>query len=372
VSHAQDNQVKTPAFDFSGVLYANWQSRSDSTAKAQNAGKGSNKFDVERVYLNFRMPAGERASIRVTTDVYNSVTVGGYYAGWTVRLKYAYLQWNFANDIGGSKGFNALARFGMLHTVVVDHEEGFWPRYLSLTDVERTGGFFSSADVGAAGLVTLPNKMGEFYATITNGTGYGTAENDRFKDFAARISLTPLANGTSLIKGLTISPYAYIGNTASQFQNGGAGQVGPVPDGLTKNRYGAFIGNKDPRLTFGLGYGQRTETTERGLNTAGSPRITTDVTGKLSSAFVIVRPGSWMDPKTTGKIALFGRLDSFQPVDSLDYKSQLTIFGASYDINSKVTFSLDYQALSRKDTPAGTLAQPAETKTLFLHSQIIF
>jgi hypothetical protein len=206
---------------------------------------------------------------------------------------------------------------------------------------------------------------------LTNGPGYTSAETDRFKDFAARISLTPLANGTSLIKGLTISPYAYIGNTASQFQNGGPGQVGPVPDGLTRNRYGAFIGNKDPRLTFGLGYGQRTETTEGGLNTVGTPRTTADVTGKLSSAFVIVRPGSWMDPKTTGKIALFGRLDNFQPNEDADPKQQLTIFGASYDINTKVTFSLDYQSLLRKDTAPG-IAAPAETKTLFLHSQIVF
>src|SRR5256885_2245533 len=80
-------------------------------------------------------------------------------------------------------------RFGIVHTVVIDHEEGFWPRYLSQTDVERSGGFFSSSDVGVAGLVTLPNKMGEIYATITNGTGYGAAETDRFKDFAARVSL---------------------------------------------------------------------------------------------------------------------------------------------------------------------------------------
>ena len=130
-----------------------------------------------------------------------------------------------------------------------------------------------------------------------------------------------------------------------------------------------FVGNKDPRLTLGVGYGQRTETTEPlpGANTVANPRITLDVTGKLTSGFVIVRPGSWMDPKTTGRFALFGRLDSFQPDDSQDPKQQLTIFGASYDINPKVTFSLDYQALARK---SGSTAP--ETKTLFLHSQITF
>ena len=42
--------------DFSGVLYANFQYRGDKgTSKSQN------KFDVERAYLTFRMPAGDRA-----------------------------------------------------------------------------------------------------------------------------------------------------------------------------------------------------------------------------------------------------------------------------------------------------------------------
>ena len=52
--------------DFSGVIYANYQYRGD-----KGAPNPSNKFDLERVYLTFRMPAGDRASIRVTTDVFS-------------------------------------------------------------------------------------------------------------------------------------------------------------------------------------------------------------------------------------------------------------------------------------------------------------
>ena len=362
-------KVVTPALDFSGVIYANWQQRSDSSARAANAGNASSKFDVERVYLTFKMPAGDRMSIRVTTDIFNGDQSGSsYYKGWTARLKYAYLQWNFANDIGGNKGFSALARFGMLHTVAIDHMEGFFPRWISLTDVERTGGFFSSSDVGAAALVTLPKKMGEVYATITNGTGYGAAENDRFKDFAGRLTLTPLASGKSLLKALAISPYFYGGKTASKFQNGGTGQVGPVSDGLTRNRFGVFVASKDPRLTFGFDYGKRTETTEGGANTTASPRTTTDVTGQLTSGFVMIRPAAFSNPKSSlAKWGVLARIDDFKPDVNQDPANQLLILSLFYEPTSKVSFSLDNQAFTRKN--GSTLP---ETNTLFLHMQASF
>ncbi len=77
--------------DFSGVLYANFQYRGDA-----GAAKSTNKFDVERAYLTFRMPAGDRASIRVTADVFQQTTTpnDAFYRGWVIRAKYAYLQYD--------------------------------------------------------------------------------------------------------------------------------------------------------------------------------------------------------------------------------------------------------------------------------------
>src|SRR3977135_4229746 len=49
--------------DFSGVLYANYQYRGD-----KGPSKSQNKFDLERAYLTFRMPEGDRASIRISAD----------------------------------------------------------------------------------------------------------------------------------------------------------------------------------------------------------------------------------------------------------------------------------------------------------------
>ena len=76
-----------PPIDFSGILFANFQYRGD-----KGPAKASNRFDVERVYLTFRMPAGEHTSVRVTTDVFQQTTPGNdsYYPrgrsasrGWT-------------------------------------------------------------------------------------------------------------------------------------------------------------------------------------------------------------------------------------------------------------------------------------------------
>ena len=366
-------KVVTPALDFSGVIYAYYQRRTDSSSKAVNGGMPGSKFDIERVYLNFRMPAGDRASIRVTTDIFNNTdpATSGYYKGWTARLKFAYLQWAFANDIAGVKGLNASARFGMLPTVLIDQLETYFPRFYGPTDLEGTAKFFVSADVGGALTLTLPHKMGEFYGTIVNGNGYNTAESDRFKDIAACLTLTPFANGNALGawgKTLVITPWASLGQSASKFQNGGAGQVGMVPEGLTRDRYGLYIATKDPRLTVALDYGKRTETVESGNNTAASPRVPTDVTGRIMSGFFMVRPAAFADPKSkAARWGVLARIDDFKPDVSAQAGNQFTVLSLFYEPTPKVTFSLDNQVLSRKNG-----STTPETKTLFLHVQAAF
>src|SRR5690349_21718171 len=75
-----------PTLDFSGVIFGNYQYRTDSAAKAVTGGKSPNSFNVDRVYLTFRMPVGDKTSIRATTDITPNA------AGFVVRLKYGYLQ----------------------------------------------------------------------------------------------------------------------------------------------------------------------------------------------------------------------------------------------------------------------------------------
>ena len=351
----------TPQFDFSGVIYGNFQYPTDSASKAATGTKSPDKFNLERVYLNFRMPAGDHGSVRVTTDVLNT-TAGGYYAGWTVRLKYAYFQYNW------SPAF--LTRVGMLHTVLIDHEEGFWPRWIAQAAVEKAG-FFSSADAGIAGLYTMQNKWGEVYATITNGSGYASGETDRFKDVAGRVSLTPLSKSTGLLKTWTISPWYYKGFSASA-------QPAVFTDGLKKDRYGLFTGIRDRRVTAGLEFAQRIEGVE--AITAGPPPVqtVTDRKGRLLDGFVVLRPMELANSAQKSPFGIVARYDQFKPNTASttvpDAENKSVIVGAFWDLNQRASFSLDYQGTTSSgyDPNNAVPPTPPKSSTIFSHFTVSF
>lgn len=341
--------------DFSGVLYANFQYRGDKgPAKAQN------KFDLERAYLTFRMPAGDRASIRITTDVFQQTTApnDNFYKGWVIRAKYAYLQYDYLK--GG--GWTGVGRGGILHTVVIDHIEGFWPRWIAQTPVERAG-FFTSADAGAATLLTFPNKFGEFYAAITNGPGYTSREIDRFKDYQARLTLTPLSgSGNGVIKTLALTGWSYVGAIASQFAAGGPGQVGQIGSSLPRTRAGAFVGVRDPRFYAGAEWDTRKDGGETGANTIALPRIEVDSTGRLLAGFAYIKPFQLIRDPSSFPLGLIARWDRFKPNTATSGFVNTVIGGLTWDLNKKTAFSLDYQEQTPHD---GAIA--AVTKTYFLH-----
>jgi hypothetical protein len=359
-----------PTLDFSGVLFGNYQYNTGVTARNANA------FTLDRAYLTFRMAAGEHTSIRVTTDVFQDVGTNAY----TVRAKYAYLQYDVPKF---SNGASLLARIGILHTVEIDHEETFWPRYLTNTGVERAG-FFASADAGIASQLTLPNKWGEVYAAITNGPGYTTREVDRFKDYQARLSLTPLMGSTTvpaLFRTFTLTGWAYKGALASRFANGGVGQQAPIGEAMPRDRYGVLVGIKDPRLTIAGEYAWATTGTEAGLNTLASPRVQTDVDAKLLYGFIVGRPLAFMNASGKSPLALIARYDRYQPIDNLaDYSYHFHVGGISYYISSRATLALDYQEelpASGQVTPSPTttgtgVIPPANLKTYFAHFVVNF
>jgi len=341
--------------DFSGVLYANFQYRGDA-----GAAKAFNKFDLERAYLTFRMPAGDRASIRITADVFQQQTTpnDSYYRGWVVRAKYAYLQY----DLIKSSTWNANIRGGLLHNVVIDHMEQFWPRWLSQTSVERNG-WFASSDAGVATTLSFPNKLGEIYATVVNGPGYTSRETDRFKDYAARLTLTPLGNSDNkILKTLALTGYTYIGAVGSSFVNGGPAQVGTVGSSLPRTRAGVFAGVRDPRLSAGVEWDTRKDARETGANTLVAPRVEVDSTGRLIACFALVKPFQLLNDKSTFPLGLVGRWDRFKPNTDLDGYINIVIGGLTWDLNKRSAISLDYQ----EQTPHNG-AVIAATKTYFMH-----
>ena len=347
----------TPNIDFSGVLFANFQYRTDDNAKDQN------KFDLERAYLTARFGIGDRVGGRVTFDVFQQQNPNNdaFYRGWVVRAKYAYLQWD-AVKAESPDAWSALARFGLLHTVMIEHLETFWPRWLGNSAEERFG-YFSSADMGIAGQLSLPNRMGEIYGVITNGPGYTSRETDRFKDFATRLTITPLANGESrLLKSATLSAWGYKGALASRFVDGGPGQVGSIGSGLRRDRWGVLAGLRDPRLTTVVSYSRRIDEGELGNNTPVSPREVTETTGRLFSTFALVRPLELIDPTNKTPLRLVGRYDHFRPDSDLDGRTRFIIAGIVWDLARTASIALDYQ----EQTSADGATMPT-TKTWFIH-----
>lgn len=345
-----------PAVELSGVMYASYQYRGDAAAAS------ANRFDLERVYLTVRSKVGDRVSVRATADVFQqqSAPADAYYRGWTFRAKYAYLQYDLLRSAAGAPGLNANLRGGMLHNVVIEHVEQHWPRWISTTATDRFG-FFSSSDLGAALTVSLPRRIGEVYATAVNGPGYTSRETDRFKDYAARLSLTPLAGRVEgLAATLTLTAWAYRGAIASRFVTGGAGQVGAVGEGLRRDRRGLFLAIRDPRLTLAAEWAQRDDEGETGANTTGDPRVVRDSTGRLVSGFAIVRPMAWIGGAAAPPLALVGRWDRVRQNVDGNARADLIIAGATYDLSRKVSVGLDYQELTPRSG-----ASLAGTKTYY-------
>jgi hypothetical protein len=306
------------------------------------------------------MPAGERTSIRFTSDLKQQTTSGSdsYYRGWTVRAKYAYLQYNYLN---GSER-KALARVGLLHTVFIDYDEQFWPRWISPTPTEKAG-YFASADAGLATSVTLPAKLGELYATVTNGPGYTSRETDRFKDYSARLSITPWASDPkNVLSKVGISGWVYRGAVASKFVNATPGDLGAIGSGLDRNRWGVNAGENDPRLTVGVEYARRQEQGEAGLNTVASPRSVTDSTGTLVSGYAIARPLAFTNGSADSPLSLIARFDRVTANTRTGWKYNVVIGGIVWDLSKKASVSLDYQ-----ETTPVTGAPIAPVKTYFAH-----
>lgn len=335
-------------------MFANYQYRTN-----RDVSRGANKFDLERVYLTLKMPAGERASVRITTDVFQQQQPGNepYYRGWTIRAKYAYLQYDYLKR-GTARG---AARFGLVHNVFIEQDETHWPRWISTVATDRHG-YFSSADAGLASAITLPRKLGEIYAAITNGPGYTSREVDRFKDYGARLTLTPLAGrADGLLGSLALTAWSYQGSTGSRFAAGGAGQLGPVGSSLQRDRWGVFAAVKNPAFTIAAQYAARTEEGETGSNTLADPRAVIDSAGHLVSAYAIVRPfASLAGPARS--VSLVGRVDRVTTNRALRQRHTLVIGGVAIDLTRAASLSLDYQEqLPRAGGPA------APNKAVFLH-----
>lgn len=351
-ARAQRSASRLDSLDFSGVFFANFQYHAETGAT-----KAANRFDVERIYLTFKMPVGERLGVRVTTDIFQTQSGDGTVKGWLVRAKYAYLQF----DYGNKTDINGLARFGIVPTVIIDHEELFWPRYIAPTLFDRTG-LVSPADGGIASVIQLPDSHGEFYTAVTNGPGFTARESDRFKDYSARLSLTPLSRRADWLKTATLTAWAYRGSVGSKFSSGGGGQVGTVGSSMPKNRWGILAGARDPRFSIAAHFGGMSDASESGANTLASPRIVRDSVGRISSLHTTFNPARIMSAASKSPFGVALRYDHITANRANGTGYRLLIGGLTADLSARARVSLDYQ--SQKPKSGVTLPR---ARTYFVH-----
>ncbi len=351
---AASTPTAAPGFGFSGILFANFQYRGDEF------GRAANRFDVERAYFTFQTPVRDRLAVRVTTDLFQQTNPGSdsFYRGWIIRAKYAYLQYNFPVQAS----WRAWIRAGLLQTVFIEQDEKTWPRWISSSATERAG-YFSSADAGVSASTTLPARLGEVYATVTNGPGYTSREVDRFKDYAARLTLTPWARDTaSWLGGVALSVWGYKGATASRFAEGGTGQTGTIGSGLARDRFGAHVSAAGSSFTAAAQYARRVEQTESGANTTVSPRSVADSTGVLTSAYLVLRPFLRKGAKSPLPLSVIGRFDRVVSSQQTSATYNVVIGGLIWDLSKNVSLSVDYQETTPvKHNPVSPV------KTYFAH-----
>lgn len=352
----QQAPAPRPTLDFSGVLFANFQYGGAKGNRAQN------RFDLDRAYLNFRLTPADRYAIRVTADVFQQrdTTRDAFYRGWAFRAKYAYLQYDFYRRDNGRSGVQAYARVGLLNTVIIDTEEQIWPRGIAQTSTDRLG-FFSSSDAGISSTLTLPNELGEVYGSVTNGAGYQSREIDRFKDYAARLTLTPFARSGGYLKGLGISPWYSLGSRASDFARR-RGTVAAVQEGRTKNRTGLLVVVRDPRVTFGVHAAWRFEQDELADTTRDIEPLVRERTARVVSGYLITRPLAIARGEASSPLALLLRLDDYRPDVDVRAGSQFRVAGLMYELNRRLSLTLDHQSEVTRGGSSGP-----DVKTWFLH-----
>jgi hypothetical protein len=168
-----------------------------------------------------------------------------------------------------------------------------------------------------------------------------------------------LANGDqALLKTFTVTPWYLKGATADK--------IAGVGSGLRKDRYGLFVGLRDPRLTAGIDLAQNTETGESG--TTAATRAVSDSSGRVLAGFLWAKP--WTADKSSAlqPLGFLARFDKITPRTdapvAANQPAEYHIFigGLTWDLNNRTAISFDYQ-----EQLPNTIGTVTQSKTFFAH-----
>ncbi|HZD03834.1 MAG TPA: porin, partial [Longimicrobiales bacterium] len=133
-----------------------------------------NAFDVKRAYVDVRGRFEGGIATRVTSDIHRQSD-----GSLAFRLKYAYFTWTPEDS-------PVTLKFGQIHTVWLDWEEGLWDyRMQGTMPIERYG-YTASSDLGVGLDGSWGGEKLNVQVAAQNGEGYHAAEGDKHKDVAGR------------------------------------------------------------------------------------------------------------------------------------------------------------------------------------------
>ena len=165
---------------------------------------GYNAFDITRGYLNINAQVSKRVRFRFTPDI-RRISDSSLAGSLIVRLKYAFAQID-------SVGPGDWIRLGAQPTPWIDFEQTINRyRVQGTMFAEREGLIPGSGDIGVSYLGQLPGGYGEFHAGVFNGEGYTQPEVNKYKSFQGRLTVRPVPNGGTLVRGVRVSGFITAG-----------------------------------------------------------------------------------------------------------------------------------------------------------------
>jgi len=300
-----------------GVVYAQYAYLLSDSAGDLNA------FDVTRAYIDLRGRFERGISTRVTADLHRQSDGSLDY-----RLKYAYFTWTPEDS-------PVTLKFGQIHTVWLDWEEGLWDYRMQGTMPLERYGYTNSGDLGAGLDGAWDDQRFNLQVAVQNGEGYHGAEGDKHKDVSARASYRLLESDD--------------GGARGGLRLTGMASLGARTGGGTRNRFIGMLSYKSSAWTLGA------EAVRAVDGSSDGP----DVNGNVLSLYGVYRlPES--------KLALVGRVDRSDPnTDVSDDALTRVIAGVSYRLSPNVLLLLDLDHVSYQGVAPSPAAAARRSSLLF-------
>ena len=277
------------------------------------ANEDVSSFSIRRIYFTFEHSMAKNISVRFRLE--SKSNPFGDSGRINPFVKQAYIAWN--NVIPGHTIYA-----GISSTNALANTDAYWAYRSvskSMLDLNKIS---SSADLGVAVKGTLGKNV-HHWVMVSNGTGYGSPEVDKFKKVSYSLWVTP-------VKGLIIEGYADY-----EKQDPATASLSSARDFFQASSYTTLkglVGYKTKTFTVGAEAFMRTNAESGSIDAAGTGQA--DVVRQGVSLF------GWTDTPVD-KIRLFGRYDLFDPNNSdtvfagssagIDDEYRYMIFGVDYE-----------------------------------------